>query len=170
VDFYRLHVETRRRHGLPPQPIGFFRNIFREVIEPGLGFVVRATLGSRCVAAAVFLQFGRTAIYKFGASALAFQQFRGNNLVMWEGIRLLAQSDSEVLLFGRTSLSNDSLRRFKLGWGAEEEMINYCKWNATPRAWMTSRDHSSGSHNAIFSKMPLVLNRLAGALLYPHLD
>jgi hypothetical protein len=170
LDFYRLHVQTRRRHGVPPQPVAFFRNVFRELIEPGFGFILRATLGSRCVAAAVFLQFGRTAIYKFGASALAFQQLRGNNLVMWEGIRLLAQSGSEVLLFGRTSLSNDSLRRFKLGWGAEEEMINYCQWNVASRAWMASRDQSSGRHNAIFSKMPLALSRLAGALLYPHLD
>ncbi|MEO7723588.1 MAG: peptidoglycan bridge formation glycyltransferase FemA/FemB family protein, partial [Chthoniobacterales bacterium] len=45
-DFYQLHVETRRRHGLPPQPQSFFRNIFREVIEPGYGFVIRAFLKS----------------------------------------------------------------------------------------------------------------------------
>jgi Acetyltransferase (GNAT) domain len=170
LDFYRLHVETRRRHGLPPQPVGFFRNIFREVIEPGLGFVVRATLGSRCVAAAIFLQFGRTAIYKFGASALAFQRFRGNNLVMWAGIRLLAQGDSEVLSFGRTALSNQSLRRFKLGWGPEEEIITYCKWNTSSAEWITRHDYSSGRHGAVFSRMPLVLTRLAGTLLYPHLD
>ncbi|MEO7725581.1 MAG: peptidoglycan bridge formation glycyltransferase FemA/FemB family protein, partial [Chthoniobacterales bacterium] len=40
-DFYQLHAETRRRHGLPPQPQSFFRNIFREVIAPGHGFVIR---------------------------------------------------------------------------------------------------------------------------------
>jgi len=170
LDFYRMHLETRRRHGLPPQPVAFFRNIFREVIEPGLGFVVLATLDSRYVAAAIFFQFGTTAIYKFGASSLAFQQFRGNNLVMWEGIRLLAQSDAKVLYFGRTSLSNQSLRRFKLGWGAEEEIINYCKWNTSTAEWTVRRDHSSGRHSAIFSRMPLALNRLAGTLLYPHLD
>jgi hypothetical protein len=169
-DFYRLHVQTRRRHGVPPQPIAFFRNIFTEMIEPGLGFVVRATLNSRCVAAAIFLQFGRTAIYKFGASALALQRFRGNNLVMWEGIRLLARSNSEVLSFGRTSLSNESLRHFKLGWGTAEEIINYCKWNTSCGDWITSHDHSRGRHSAIFSRMPLALNRLAGALIYPHLD
>ncbi|MGF2076146.1 hypothetical protein, partial [Enterococcus casseliflavus] len=27
AEFYRLHVATRRRHGLPPQPFSFFRNI-----------------------------------------------------------------------------------------------------------------------------------------------
>ena len=170
VEFYRLHVLTRRRHGLPPQPLAFFRNIFRELIEPGAGFVVRATLGQRCVAAAIFLQFGKTAIYKFGASALAFQQFRSNNLVMWEGIRLLAQSGCEMLHFGRTSLSNGNLRRFKLSWGAEEEIMNYGKWNTSSGEWIVSRDDSAGKHTAFFSRLPLVMNRFAGALLYPHID
>src|SRR5215471_3066809 len=27
-DFYQLHVETRRRHGVPPQSASFFRNIY----------------------------------------------------------------------------------------------------------------------------------------------
>ena len=59
TEFYRLHVQTRRRHGLPPQPFSFFRHIYDEVIRKGAGFVVRASLESRSVAAAIFLQFGR---------------------------------------------------------------------------------------------------------------
>src|SRR5262249_21913032 len=38
--FYCMHVQTRRRHGLPPQPYAFFRNIFEEVIRKGFGFLV----------------------------------------------------------------------------------------------------------------------------------
>src|SRR5206468_961347 len=33
-DFYRLHVQTRRRHGLPPQPASFFLNIYEHIIKP----------------------------------------------------------------------------------------------------------------------------------------
>ncbi len=168
--FYQLHVRTRRRHGLPPQPLTFFRNIFKEIIEPGLGFVARATLDSRCLAAAVFLQFGRRAIYKFGASSLRWQQLRGNNLVMWTGIARLAEGSCEFLDFGRTSRGNGNLRRFKMGWGAREEIIKYGKWNTSPGAWTTSRDRAAGGHNQLFSHLPFVLNRLAGYLLYPHLD
>lgn len=170
LDFYELHVRTRRRHGLPPQPLGFFRNIFSEIIQPGRGFVVRAMLDPRCLAAATFFRFGRTAIYKFGASAPAWHQLRGNNLVIWAGIRRLIEEGCEVLSFGRTSLCNQSLRRFKLSWGSEEEMISYCKWNTATSKWTTSRDHSSGWHDALFSRLPLSVNRVAGAMLYPHLD
>src|SRR5262245_42807246 len=34
-DFYRLHIQTRRRHGLPPQPVSFFLNIYEHIIKPG---------------------------------------------------------------------------------------------------------------------------------------
>jgi hypothetical protein len=170
VEFYRLHVQTRRRHGLPPQPFSFFRNIFEEVIQNGSGFVVRASLESRCVAAAIFFQFGRTAIYKFGASEQKLQEVRANNLVMWEAIRFLARSGCESLHFGRTSLTDVGLRRFKLGWGTAEELIRYFKWDTATRKWVGDRDRGPGLHNALFAQMPLTVNRLAGALLYPHLD
>ena len=153
LDFYKLHVRTRRRHGLPPQPLAFFRNIFAEIIQPGLGFTVRAILDSRSLAAAIFFRFGRTAIYKFGASAPAWQQLRGNNLVLWTGIRRLALDGCEVLSFGRTSLCSQSLRRFKSSWGSEEEMISYSKWDTATSKWTTSRDHSSGRHGALFSRI-----------------
>ncbi len=170
TEFYRLHVQTRRRHGLPPQPLSFFNNIFDEVIQSGSGFVVRASRKSRSVAAAIFLQFGRGAIYKFGASETASKAVRGNNLVMWEAIRFLARSGCESLHFGRTSLGNGGLRRFKLGWGTTEKLIRYFQWDAAACKWVGRSDHSKGLHNTLFANMPLAINRLAGALLYPHLD
>jgi lipid II:glycine glycyltransferase (peptidoglycan interpeptide bridge formation enzyme) len=170
VEFYRLHVRTRRRHGLPPQPVSFFLNIYDEIIKLGLGFVVIASSGSHPVAAAVFFLFGNTAVYKFGASDERRQDLRGNNMVIWEGIRFLAQNGAEALHFGRTSLENDGLRRFKLTWGTKEETIEYLKFDPVAGTWVTRRDSASGFHEAIFGRLPSALNRLAGAIIYPHLD
>jgi hypothetical protein len=170
LDFYDLHGQTRRRHGLPPQPLAFFRNLFEEAIRPGLGFVVQATLERRCIAAAIFFRFGRTALYKYGASNSAARGLRANNLVMWEAIRFLARNASDSLHFGRTSLTDAGLRRFKLGWGTAEEVIRYFRWNTASGQWTTRADHLKGAHNMLFARMPLALNRLAGTLIYPHLD
>lgn len=169
-EFYRLHVMTRKRHGLPPQPLSFFLHIHGEVINRQLGFVVLARNGSRAVAAAVFFHFGKKALYKFGASEQRAQEFRGNNLVMWEGIRFLTEQGFEMLHFGRTSLDNDGLRRFKLSWGADEETINYSRFPTLNAAPMPDRDSAPRLHTKIFRKMPLALNRLAGTMIYPHLD
>jgi hypothetical protein len=170
LEFYRLHVRTRRRHGLPPQPMSFFLNVHDEVIKPGLGFVVVATSGSIPVAAAVFFHFRKKAVYKFSASDERLKEFQGNNLTMWEGIRFLVQNGIEELHFGRTTLENNGLRQFKLAWGTQEETIEYLKFNTLAGAWVTGRETSSGFHNAVFGSLPLALNRFVGAIIYPHLD
>lgn len=170
LQFYKLHVSTRRRHGLPPQPLSFFLKIYEYVIKPKLGFVVLAEGESGAVAGAIFFRFGNKAIYKFGASKQIAQQLRGNNLVIWEGMNYLADRGSETLHFGRTSLDAGGLRRFKLSWGAQEETIEYVQFNTLNATWVRSRSATSSFHNRVFRAMPLALNRLAGTLIYPHLD
>ena len=169
-NYYKLHVETRKRHGLPPQPFSFFRNIQEEIIEPGLGFIVLAYLGIRAVAGAVYFHFGNNAVYKFGASDARLQEFRGNNLVMWKAIQVLAGGGFERLHFGRTSGDNEGLRKFKLGWGTREKHLGYTKYGATTGGSAKRRDRTKGFHNHIFGNLPSALNCLAGALIYPHLD
>jgi hypothetical protein len=169
-DFYRLHVRTRRRHGLPPQPFSFFRNVHQHVVKPGLGFVALARSGSRPVAAAVFFHLGRNAIYKFGASDERYQDSRPNNLVMWDAIQKLSDAKVEILHFGRTSLENEGLRRFKSSWGTIERSLEYFRFDVTSNCWTSTKDKSSGIHNALFKRLPLMANRLIGAAIYPHLD
>ena len=170
LEFYRLHGRTRRRHGLPPQPESFFLNIHSGIIKPGSGFVVLAKRGSISIAAAVFLHMGKNAVYKFGASDERYQDLRGNNLVMWEAIQFLAQNAFDTLHFGRTSRENGGLRRFKLAWGTVEEPLEYFRFDRATNDWISARHNVSGFHNAIFARLPLALNRLIGAMVYPHLD
>jgi CelD/BcsL family acetyltransferase involved in cellulose biosynthesis len=168
-EFYGLHALTRRKHGLPPQPLSFFLNIEEDVFRAGLGFVVVARLGVRPVAANVYFRSGKKAIYKFGASDPQFQALRGSNLVMWEGIRFLTHEGVESLHFGRTSGGNEGLRRYKLSWGAREEPLGYLK-----HYFPLGRRRVSGRGglplHLDFRRLPLSLNCIAGALLYPHLD
>jgi hypothetical protein len=169
-DFYRLHVQTRRRHGLPPQPASFFLNIYEHIIKPGLGFIVLARRGSRPIAAAVFFRFGKNAVYKYGASDKRFQELRANNLVMWQGIELLARTGVEKLHFGRTDCENDGLRRFKLSWDTQEETIDYFRVDPSGRQCLKPTHRHARFHKKVFGKLPLAFNRLAGSIIYPHLD
>jgi hypothetical protein len=170
LEFFKLHSQTRRRHGLPPQSLKFFLSIYREVISAGLGFVVLARKKSRVVAAAIFFKFGRNALYKFGASDHAFQELRGNNVTMWEGIKHLAGSACGRLHMGRTALDNEGLRRFKQGWGTTEEMLHYFTYDLAIQNWKKEPRSGMRFHHKFFENMPLAVNRLAGALIYPHLD
>jgi len=169
-DFYHLHAQTRRRHGLPPQPASFFLNIYEHIVGPGLGFIVLARHETRPISAAIFFRFGKNALYKYGASDKRFQEFRANNLVMWHGIQFLARNGAEKLHFGRTDCENDGLRRFKLSWGTKEETIDYFRVDPSARECLVSAPSDSGFHKKIFARLPLAVNRLAGAMIYPHLD
>lgn len=168
-DFYRLHCFTRKRHGLPPQPFAFFRNIWRHIIAPGHGSIVLASKDSAPIAGAVYFRSGTQAIYKFGASNDACQALRPNNLVMWSAIRHLRQKGCHTLAFGRTSLDNEGLRRFKLGWGCSERILGYWKYSFRTSSPVRDHDRAAGRHTAFFHRIPRPLSRLLGAALYRHI-
>jgi hypothetical protein len=166
--FYALHCRTRKKHGLPPQPWAFFLNIHKHLMSKGLGVLVLARSNQIAVAGAIFF-YGKHAVYKFGASDKSQQELRANNLVMWEAIRWLAGCGCEQLDFGRTSLQNEGLRRYKAGWGTRESTLEYVKYDVRQARFEVDKDRASGWHNKIFSRMPMALLRVAGAVLYPQM-
>ncbi|HWD92925.1 MAG TPA: GNAT family N-acetyltransferase [Verrucomicrobiae bacterium] len=168
--FYALHCRTRRRHGLPPQPVEFFENIARHALEPGHGFVAIARHEQQPVAAAVFFHEGHAALYKYGASDEAAQHLRPNNFLMWEAIRRCAAGGFAELHFGRTSLYNDGLRHFKLGFGAVEEPVEYAKYDFRRDGFVSDVDRSEGLMNMVFRCLPQPLLVQAGRMLYRHLQ
>ena len=170
AEFLSLHARTRKRHGVPPQPGVFFRQIHEQIIQPGHGFVVLARDGKTAVAAAIFFVWREKAIYKFGASDETKQSLRGNNFVMWEAIRFLAESGVKQLDFGRTALEHEGLRRFKLGWGTTETPISYDRLETKSQAWASVIPRRTGVSAHLFSRLPAIANRVAGRVLYPHLD
>ena len=168
--YYALHCQTRRGHGLPPQPLRFFENIARYVLERGLGFVATVRCEGQPVAGAVFFQQGAEVLFKFGASNHSFQHLRPNNFMTWETIKRCAGQGFQTLHLGRTSLTNDGLRRFKQGFGAREERIDYYRYSFDTRSFIQNVDRAESWANRVFRPLPLPLLRLAGSLLYPHLS
>ncbi len=167
--FYHLLCLTRRRHGLPPQPFAFFQAIQRHILAQNQGIVVLARLNQVPVAGAVFFHFGSTALYKFGASDESLQHLRANNLVMWRALAWYGEKGYASLDFGRTSLANEGLRRFKLAWGATERLVEYFKYDRAAARFVSDRDESSGWHNRLFRLLPPALSRLIGTAAYKHM-
>ena len=91
----------------------FFHNIHEQLIKNGLGFVALARSASRPVAATVFLRLGEKALYKYAASDERYQDLRGNDLVMWEGINFLVQRVRARCTLAERHSRTTALRRFK---------------------------------------------------------
>jgi CelD/BcsL family acetyltransferase involved in cellulose biosynthesis len=170
-EFYRLHCRTRRRHGLPPQPPRFFALIHRHLMAAGLGETIVARRGRTAVAGAVFLRSGGNGLYKFGASDPEHWPLRPNHLVMWTGIERLAAAGCDSLHLGRSCPTDRGLGRFKLSWASTEGALGYFRYHVRRAHWLgPSPEAPAEGHPAIFGRLPLVINRCAGSLLYPHLD
>jgi hypothetical protein len=167
-DFYRLHCRTRRRHGLPPQPLSFFLNILDHVLSRDLGVIVSALFSGKAIASSVFFHFGPKAIFKYGASDTNFLSHRPNNLVIWEAIKWLKGRGAKSLNLGRTDVDNQGLRRFKLSWGASESALNYYRYDFERKAF--ARSPLRGDHpKKLFSMTPVGVLRLVGRLCYKHI-
>jgi CelD/BcsL family acetyltransferase involved in cellulose biosynthesis len=132
--FYRLHLETRRRQGVPIQPRRFFELLWERMLEPGLGFLLVAEAEGEPVAAAVFLAWNRTLVYKFGASDSRSWPLRPNHALFAHAIRRGCEGGYSVFDLGRTDGTNQGLRTFKSSWGATE----------TPLVYSTLGDASEG--------------------------
>ena len=74
---------------------------------------------------------------------------------MWHAIQKLTDAKVEILHFGRTSLQNEGLRRFKSGWGTIERPLEYFRFDLTSNCWTSTKDKSSGVQNALFKRLPL---------------
>lgn len=168
-EFYRLHCLTRREHRLPPQPFYFFKKIFEHIISQNLGFVVLASHNEERIAGAVYFHFGEKAVYKYGASSREHQHLRANNLVMWEAIRWFSRNGFKTFCFGRTEPENTGLKQFKAGWGVDERIINYYKYDLRNDAFVQDFSHMTGFYKNIVGKTPIPLLRIAGTLLYKHM-
>jgi CelD/BcsL family acetyltransferase involved in cellulose biosynthesis len=163
--YYRLHLRTRHRLGVPVQPRRFFRSLWHHVLERGGGHLLLACADGVPIAGAVFLRAGRTVVYKYGASDERGWRLRPNNLLMAEAIRRAAEDGSAIFDFGRTDLGDDGLRFFKLGWGATEEPLVYSRLDGGEASVGVSGGRLLGE---IIRRSPSGVCRIVGESLYRY--
>jgi CelD/BcsL family acetyltransferase involved in cellulose biosynthesis len=164
--FYALHVQTRRRLGVPTQPRSFIRGL-RPLFDEGLGFVGIARHAGRPVAAAVFLRAGSTLLYKYGASDEAALPLRPNNVLFSDVIRWAADEGLDALDLGRTDLDGEGLREFKRSWGAEELPLAYTYAGTEPPS-PNGHGRVDRAMAAVITRSPPVTGQIIGQMLYRH--
>ena len=164
--FYRLHLRTRRRLGVPIQPRRFFRLLRERILAPGLGFVLTAYTGDLPIASAVFGSHNGTLVYKYSARDERYAKLDANYLLLWSAIQWGCESGHRVFDLGRSDLDQPLLRGFKDGWGAREEPLSYA-WIARAPMKTRARRLDSALGMVIRNSSPL-LCRAVGELFYKY--
>lgn len=125
-EFYRLHLLTRKKHGVPAPPFEFFKKMFEHMISKGFGFISLAEWNSKIIAAAVFFKFRESLYYKYNASDPQYiAQKTPNHLLTWHAIEQACLKGYQIFDFGRASVANSGLIRYKEMWGAHRENLSY---------------------------------------------
>jgi CelD/BcsL family acetyltransferase involved in cellulose biosynthesis len=117
--YFRLHLMTRRRLGMPSQPFSFFRNLWREFAPTNRLTLLLAKHEGAPVAGMILLHHGSTTVYKFGASDPGKQSLGVNPLLFWHAVQLAIRRGGRELDLGRTEPSEAGLYDFKRRLGAE---------------------------------------------------
>jgi hypothetical protein len=163
--FYRIHLQTRRRLGVPVQPRRFFRMLLERIIRPGLGFILTAYLGDRPAAAGVFCSWNGTLMCKYSGRADGLTRLDAIHLLYWHAMRE-GSADHHTFDLGRSETEQSQLRSFKIGWGAQETPLAY--------SWIARSPIRPASHRAhdvlgvVIRNSKPWLCRATGELLYRY--
>lgn len=166
TEFYRMHLLTRRSQGVPIQPWMFFLRLKQLLLDQGHGSILLAYKDQQCIAGAIFLYWGDTFTFKYGASKYDSLEFRPNNLIMWTAIQQACERGFRYFDLGRSDLDNQGLRNFKSRWGAEEQPLYYTSLKTDSRIAVGSR--LSRLMHFVIRTSPTWICRLTGELLYGY--
>jgi hypothetical protein len=164
--FYRLHLKTRRKLGVPIQPKRYFQLLDSNVIQKGFGKVIIISYEKKPVSAAIMLFFNRKSMIKYSASDPAYLEMRCQYYLFSKCIEWSCQQNHCYIDFGKTDLEDEGLRYFKNGWGAKEESLPYSYLGDSELA--TSSGRVNRMSRMIIRRSPEWVGQVIGELLYGH--
>jgi hypothetical protein len=165
-DFYQLFVMTRKRHGVPPSPFRWFRNL---IDCAGENAEIRIAAKDGVPVAGLFtLKHNRAIVYKYGASDERFSNLGGTPFLFWQAILESKAEGLEEMDLGRSDLDNEGLIVFKNRLGGTRSDISY--WR------LPIKSAKAGSSlpgleiaKKVFAVVPDSVRIGLGNLLYKHL-
>ena len=164
-EFYQLLLMTRRRQGLPPQPIQWFRNLIACLGSKAK--IHNAYFKGRAIASVLMLRYKQTLVYKYGCSDRSLNIVGGMQLLLWKAIQEASRDGLFELDMGRTELDNAGLVAFKDHWGTTREPLTYWEFPPQRRSSFTTRN--AGIRKYVCSHAPDSLLAATGRVLYRHM-
>jgi len=164
--FYSLVIQTRRRHGLLPQPRGWFQNLVK--CFPGKLTIHVASKDGCPVAAILTLRHNDVLFYKYGGSDASYHNLGGMQALFWRVIQQAKSAGIRIFDLGRTDDGDFGLLTFKNRLGAHLTSLSYYRYPLCTQTFET-QDWKIRMLKEVFAKMSDRMLRASGNLLYRHL-
>ncbi len=164
--FYSLLVLTRRRHGLPTQPLRWFQNLIACL---GSNLKIRlASKAERPVASILTIRYKRALVYKYGGSDRRFSNIGGMQFLLWRAIQEAKHDNLWELDLGRSDAGNLGLIAFKNRWGAAKTDLAYFRYPIMSSDLLAKASQGPIS-KYVWSHAPNALVAAASDAIYKHL-
>jgi CelD/BcsL family acetyltransferase involved in cellulose biosynthesis len=166
ADLFGLLRLTRRRHGLPPQPLAWFRQLLASFGDRLTIHLARHD--GAAVAGILTLTRGNTMVYKYGGSDAAHHARGGMPFLFWRAIQGAQAQGVEQLDLGRSDPGQEGLIAFKDHLGATRSELTY--YGIPGRAAGGARiGLLSRAARRLAAHLPDAALDLTGRVLYRHL-
>jgi len=160
--FYELHAQTRLRHGIPIQPLCWFRNLLECFGEVATIYLARHQ--ERPIAAILVVDHGSTRVYKYGCSDTAYNRYGGMLALMWRAIQDAKRSGRTEFDLGRSDNDDPGLIAFKDHLGGRRATLTYYRCTGSS----LDLRRTPAVDGAIASLVPRALRVRMGRSLYRH--
>lgn len=168
--FYKLHLLTRKKHGLPPPPYKFLQNMWRIMRPKDLITLLLVEYENKTIAGLVLLKFKDTIYCEYNGVDDRFLRYCPNHCLLWKAIKMACNKQYRYFDFGRSSSNNRGLIDFKRRWGAKEYGLDYFYY---PEIKGISSIQEENIKYRVVTKMerrmPLLLTKISGKIIYRHL-
>lgn len=164
-EFYRLFVTTRGRHGVPPTPYTWFKNLVHCLSDAAEVRV--AQRAGMPIAAILTLRFRNVLYYKYGCSDARFKNLGATPWLLWNAIAAGKANGATSFDMGRTQEDHRGLIAFKSHWVSQSKRLVYSYFPSAScpdsvEGWRLKIAKRALSH------MPDKLLTLTGKILYRH--
>ena len=160
--FYQLHTRTRRRHGMPVQPLCWFRNLLECFGESLTIYLARHE--ERPIAAILVVDHKSARVYKYGCSDSTYNRYAGTLVVMWSAIRDAKLGGRTEFDLGRSDTDDEGLIAFKDHLGATRSTLTYYRCTGSS----LDLRRTPAVDGTIASLVPRTLKARLGGSLYRH--
>ena len=168
---FSLYLNTRRRLGLPVQPLRFFRHLWAELAPVGGFQLLMAEYDQRPVSCLLLFRYKDRVSAEFEAYDDAYIPLSPNHFLFWHAIRSACENGYRVFDFGRTSAANEGLLAFKRRWGTEEaplsEFFAPAEAASKPGSWPATWEYRLAQ--TVIRHCPAAAARSLGGFCYHHL-
>lgn len=168
-DFYDMYAPSRQSHGVPPQPYGFFRNLWLHLWPDHLDLFLAFHQG-RSVGALITLAFGNTFCAAYIGSDAAYRKYRIHQILFWKAMETGCARGFKRFDFLRTPKKSKSLRYFKERWNAYEIDLNYL-YHPEVRGTASTIEETAKYRllTAMLKHSPAFVGKALGRIFYRHL-